>query len=169
MILSHHSRFDELGHIHTIWNFKKCRMRFWPLKPSCHLQFMYCNSFLKMRVNDLDNLVKLAYGDKDLGLSWFPLLPQLPQKMRLALEVVKSDAKIIILLLQLKSVTHWSKSGNLFRNASECEKRMCKTGCGNSALSLFFPHQKSNLWGFFDWRVTWPTLVFILFLPSNLF
>ena len=49
---------------------------------------------------DLDklNLVKLGYDGSVLGLSQFLLLPQLPQKMILALKVVKSNSEIIISL-----------------------------------------------------------------------
>ena len=56
-----------------------------------------------MRIKDLDkpNLIKLAYGGLILGLSWFSLLHQLPQKLLLDSKVVKSDSKIILSL-------HWS-------------------------------------------------------------
>jgi hypothetical protein len=40
---------------------------------------------------------KFAYGGSVLSLSQFSLLSQLPQKMKLASKVVKSDWKIIIL------------------------------------------------------------------------
>jgi hypothetical protein len=48
---------------------------------------------------DLDklNLLKLHYGDLDLGSNQFLLLPQLPQNMMLASKGVKRDLKIIIL------------------------------------------------------------------------
>ena len=51
-------------------------------------------------VEDLDKLnrVKLGYGGSVLGLS---------QKIMLALKVVKGDLKIIVLLRQSKSVTHF--------------------------------------------------------------
>ena len=44
------------------------------------------------------NRVKFGYGGSVLGLS---------QKIMLALKVVKSDLKIIVLLRQSKSVTHF--------------------------------------------------------------
>jgi hypothetical protein len=49
---------------------------------------------------DLDklNLIKLAYGGKMFGSSRFLLLTRLPVKMTLALKLVKSGSKIIILL-----------------------------------------------------------------------
>ncbi len=51
-------------------------------------------------LDDLD-LVKLVYG-----FNRFLLLPKLPIKITLNFKVVKSDSKIIILLLLPKSVTH---------------------------------------------------------------
>jgi len=47
---------------------------------------------------------KIGYGRLVLSSRQFLLLPQLPQKMKLALKVVKSDS-MIITLLQSKSVT----------------------------------------------------------------
>ena len=45
------------------------------------------------------NLVKLCYCGLVLGLRHFLQLPQLPQKMRFAAKVVKSNLKIIIFSL----------------------------------------------------------------------
>ncbi len=47
---------------------------------------------------------KFAYGGSILSFSQNLLLPQLPQKMKLAVKVVKSDSKIIISLPWSKSV-----------------------------------------------------------------
>ena len=52
------------------------------------------------------NMVKIENGGSDLGSSQFFLLPKLAQKNILALKVVKSDSKIVILLHKSKSVTH---------------------------------------------------------------
>ena len=70
---------------------------------------MVWKSLYSVRIKDLDtiNLVKICTGGLVLGLSKFPLLPQLPQKMMLVSKVVKSDSKIIITIrLESKSVTH---------------------------------------------------------------
>jgi hypothetical protein len=45
-----------------------------------------------------------------LSSSQFLLLSQLPQKMKLVSKVVKSDAKVIILLLWTKSMKHTVES-----------------------------------------------------------
>jgi hypothetical protein len=44
---------------------------------------------------------KFAYGGSILSSSQFLLLPQLPQKMELALKVVKVDSKIIVSLPEI--------------------------------------------------------------------
>ena len=49
---------------------------------------------------------KFACGGQVLGSSQFSLLPQLPEKTKLASKVVKIDSKIIILRHESKSVTH---------------------------------------------------------------
>ena len=50
--------------------------------------------------------LKFAYGGQVSVLSQFSLLPQLPEKTKLASKVVKIDSKIIILRHESKSVTH---------------------------------------------------------------
>ena len=55
-----------------------------------------------VRITDLDKftlaLVEICNVGLILGSSQFPILPQLPQKMTLASQVVKIDSKIFILL-----------------------------------------------------------------------
>ena len=59
-------------------------------------------SFTTLLTADLDklNLVKMRSGGLVFGSSKFPLLPKLPQKMIIALKVVKIDSKIIISLIK---------------------------------------------------------------------
>jgi hypothetical protein len=45
--------------------------------------------------------IKSANGGSILSSSQFSILPQLPQKIKLASKVVKDDSKIIILLPQI--------------------------------------------------------------------
>ena len=49
---------------------------------------------------------KFAYGSQVSGSSQFRLLPQLPEKTKLALKVVKINKKVIISRHESKSVTH---------------------------------------------------------------
>ena len=59
-------------------------------------------------ITDLDklNLVKICNGGLGLGSKQFPLLPQLPQKLTLASNFVKSESKTIISLCWCKYMTH---------------------------------------------------------------
>jgi len=51
------------------------------------------------------NFVKFEYGGMVSGLSQFLLLPQLPQKIIVALKVIKIDSKS-----QYKAITHSEES-----------------------------------------------------------
>ena len=70
---------------------------------NCHFQPHHLDIY---RVFHRFGQAKFAYGGQVLGLSQLLLLPQLPEKTKLALKVVKINSKIIISRHESEYVTH---------------------------------------------------------------
>ena len=115
---------------------------------------------------------KISYGGLVFGSTQSLLLPQLPQKMMLASKVVKSDSKIIISLLQSKSMHTLSKVRHLLAlvkcwfNYNLMPSRLCeprhieagvKPGVGNFFWSAGrFRKELGHLINKMDFKVTIP-------------
>ena len=123
------------------------------------------------------NLVKLVYRGKVLGSSWFSLLPQLSQKMKLDSKMFNIDSKIIISLHNSKFVT---QSVNVFGQIEDsCLEKLhletsdcfyiCSLVCIIASVAVIIETTRRSIKCYLQLRLCIPVRVsdFGIFLGNN--